>query len=106
MNICNRYSIIGLRVLGIGRNEYLALIGELKSNSSRLFRKPNPQNILPRLPVKISIESWWKVEIGYVLETDVKYLNAQEIGVLDDLIDFGSLTAGKSDYTTIQSLYK
>lgn len=60
-------------MLGIGRNEYLALISELKTNSSRLqFRKPNPQNILPKFPARINIEPWWKVEIGYVLESDIK----------------------------------
>lgn len=60
-------------MLGIGRNEYLALISELKTNTSRIhFRKPNPQNILPKFPVHIHIEPWWKVEIGYVLETDIK----------------------------------
>lgn len=63
---------VGLRVLGIGRNEYLALISELKTNSTKLFRKPNPLNFLPKFPVRINIEPWWKVEIGYVLESDVK----------------------------------
>lgn len=65
---------IGLRVLGIGRNEYLALISEIKTNSTKLFRKPNPMNFLPKFPVRINIEPWWKVEIGYVLESDVKVL--------------------------------
>lgn len=59
-------------MLGIGRNEYLSLIGELKTNSSRLFRKPNPQTYLPKFPVRINIEPWWKVEVGYVLEADIK----------------------------------
>lgn len=70
--MCFFLSFVGLRVLGIGRNEYLALISELKTNTSRLFRKPNPQNILPKFPVQINIEPWWKAEVGYVLETDIK----------------------------------
>lgn len=75
--VCNTIFVselfVGLRVLGIGRNEYLALISELKTNTSRIqFRKPNPQSILPKFPVRIHIEPWWKVEIGYVLETDIK----------------------------------
>lgn len=61
-----------LRVLGIGRNEYLTLVSDLKTNSSKLFRKPNPLNYLPKFPVRITIEPWWKVEVGYVLETDIK----------------------------------
>lgn len=93
-------------MVGIGRNEYLALISELKTNSSKLFRKPNPLNFLPKFPIRINIEPWWKVEAGYVLETDVKFINAKEISLIDDLIDFGSVTAGKADYNVIQSLYK
>lgn len=96
----------GLRVVGIGRNEYLALISELKTNSSKLFRKPNPMSFLPKFPIRVNIEPWWKVEVGYVLETDVKFINAKEISLIDDLIDFGSITAGKADFYVIQSLYK
>lgn len=58
--------------MGIGRNEYLALVSDIKTNSSKLFRKPNPLNFLPRFPVRINIEPWWKVEVGYVLESDIK----------------------------------
>lgn len=61
-----------LRVLGIGRNEYLTLVGEVKTNSSKLFRKANPMTYLPKFPVKISIEEFWKVEVGFVLESDIK----------------------------------
>lgn len=69
-------------MLGIGRNEYLALISELKTNSTKLFRKPNPLNFLPKFPVRILIEPWWKVEIGYVLESDVKVcLTPQCLGI-------------------------
>lgn len=70
---------LGLRVLGIGRNEYLTLISELKTNSTKLFRKPNPMNFLPKFPVQINIEPWWKVEIGYVLESDVKVCSNFEL---------------------------
>lgn len=35
-----------------------------------------------------------------------QFINAQEISVIDDLIDFGSLTAGKLDHEVIQSLYR
>ncbi|XP_055387509.1 protein FAM91A1 [Condylostylus longicornis] len=95
-----------LRVLGIGRNEYLALISELKNNTSKIFRKPNPMQFLPKFPQRICIEEWWKVEVGYVLETDIKYVNDMERSLIDDLIDFGSQTAGKCDYNIIHSLYR
>lgn len=117
------YKFIGLRVLGIGRNEYLALVSDIKTNSSKLFRKPNPLNYLPRFPVSINIEPWWKVEVGYVLESDIKVMicnilhtfsfiyllqlvNDAERSLIDDLIDFGSQTAGKVDYISTHSLYK
>ena len=95
-----------LRVLGIGRNEYLALVSDFKTKSSKLFRKPNPVNLLPKFPIRVNIEPWWKVEVGYVLENDIKYVNEREISLIDDLIDFGSLTAGKCDYFIVHSLYR
>jgi hypothetical protein len=58
--------------LGIGRNQYLSLISEFKTNSSKIFRKPNPLNFLPKFPVRINILEWWKVEVGFVLESDIK----------------------------------
>lgn len=93
-------------MLGIGRNEYLALIGDLKTNSSKLFRKPNPITFMPRFPIQINIEPWWKVEVGYVLETDIKLVNDEERSLIDDLIDFGSHTAGKVNYQSVCSLYR
>lgn len=39
-------------------------------------------NFLPKFPVRINIEPWWKVEIGYVLESDVKVCLIQPILVL------------------------
>ncbi|CAO1354798.1 unnamed protein product [Diamesa serratosioi] len=95
-----------LRVLGIGRNEYLSLISEVKTSSNKLFRKSNPATFLPKFPVHISIEEWWKIEVGLVLESDIKYVNIAERSVLDDLIDFGSQTAGTIDIAIVHSLYR
>lgn len=106
MKIDWKFFVVGLRVLGIGRNEYLALIGELKTNSSKLFRKPNPINYMPKFPIAVNIEPWWKVEVGYVLESDIKLVNDAERSLIDDLIDFGSHTAGKVNYHTVCSLYR
>lgn len=96
-----------LRVLAIGRNEYLFILSEMKTkNSSKLFRKQNPYQFLPKFPSKISIEEWWRVEVGLVLESDIKYVNERERAVIDDLIDFGSQTAGTIDYNVIHGLYR
>lgn len=98
-----------LRVLGIGRNEYLSLISELKTHTTRalLFTaKPNPLEFLPKFPQRIRIEPWWRVEVGFVLETDIRYVTPAERSLIDDLIDFGSQTAGKCDYQVVHSLYR
>lgn len=95
-----------LRVLGIGRNEYLALIADLKTNAPKLFRRPNPMAYLPRFPVEVTIEHWWKVEVGFVLEADIRGVSEAERALVDDLIDFGSIYAGQRDYDVIHSLYR
>ncbi|XP_017472679.1 PREDICTED: protein FAM91A1 [Rhagoletis zephyria] len=98
-----------LRVLGIGRNEYLSLISDLKTHTTRalLFSaKPNPLDFLPRFPVRIRVEPWWRIEVGYVLEADIRFVTTAERSLIDDLIDFGSQTAGKCDYSVVHSLYR
>ena len=98
-----------LRVLGIGRNEYLSLISELKTHTTRalLFTaKPNPLEFLPKFPQRIRIEPWWRVEVGFVLEADIRYVTPAERSLIDDLIDFGSQTACQCDYQVIHSLYR
>ncbi|XP_017137070.1 protein FAM91A1 [Drosophila miranda] len=98
-----------LRVLGIGRNEYLGLISNLKTHTTRtlLFSaKPNPHDFLPRVPVLVHVEPWWRIDIGFVLETDIRYVSPSERSLLDDLIDFGAQPAGKCDYHVVHSLYR
>lgn len=63
---------LGLRLLGIGRNEYIELINKSRSSKGRLFAKKNVRVLLPQVPVNIHMEPWWRVEVGLVLEEDVK----------------------------------
>ncbi|KAK9875112.1 hypothetical protein WA026_005906 [Henosepilachna vigintioctopunctata] len=83
-----------LRLLGIGRNEYIDLINQSRSNRGRLFGKRNVRILLPRVPCDIHIEPWWRVEIGLILDEDVKMVNEEELAVIDRLIDSGSQSAG------------
>lgn len=71
-----------------------------------MFRKPNPTQFLPKFPVRVNVEEWWQVEIGLVLEADIKYVNEKERAVIDDLIDFGSQFAGNIDFNVVHSLYR
>lgn len=75
-------------------------------NTSKFFRKPNPSQFLPKFPVLIHIEPWWQIEIGLVLESDIKYVSARERAVIDDLIDFGSQFAGNVEHDVVHSLYR
>ncbi|XP_055625924.1 protein FAM91A1 [Toxorhynchites rutilus septentrionalis] len=95
-----------LRVVGIGRNEYLTISSEQKTSSPKLFFKRNPYFLLPKFPRRIAIEPWWKVEVGFVLDSDVQLLGAEEIAVIDRLIDYGAQTAGSLDYEVVHSLYR
>lgn len=61
----------GLRLLGIGRNQYIDLMNQCRS-SRKLFRKKNVRDLLPLLPSDIVIEPWWMVCVGCVTEEDIK----------------------------------
>ncbi|KRT78908.1 hypothetical protein AMK59_6359, partial [Oryctes borbonicus] len=77
-----------------------------RSNKARLFGKRNVRGLLPAVPCDVHIEPWWRVEVGMVLEDDIKMVNDEELKVIDYLIDFGSQTAGELNYYIVLSLYK
>uniref|UniRef100_A0A182MIN2 Uncharacterized protein n=1 Tax=Anopheles culicifacies TaxID=139723 RepID=A0A182MIN2_9DIPT len=95
-----------LRVLGIGRNEYLSISSDLKSSSPRSFFKKNPYHFLPKFPRTVTMHPWWIVEIGHILEKDVENLSIEEINTIDQLIDCGPQTAGTLNLDTVQKLYR
>lgn len=65
----------GLRLLGIGRNEYLELVGKARSLGRR-GRYKAIRGLLPKVPLNIPMQPWWRVELGYVLEEDVKVITS------------------------------
>ncbi|XP_061720998.1 protein FAM91A1 [Cydia pomonella] len=94
-----------LRLLGIGRNEYLELVAKSRSLGRR-GRSKAIRALLPRVPLNIPMQPWWRIELGYVLEADVKPLSDQERELIDLLIDRGSQTAGTLDYNIVKTLYR
>ncbi|XP_052755797.1 protein FAM91A1 isoform X2 [Galleria mellonella] len=94
-----------LRLLGIGRNEYLELVAKARSLGRR-GRSKAIRALLPRVPLNIPMQPWWRVELGYVLEEDVKPLSESEKALIDLLIDRGSQTAGTLDYNVVKTLYR
>ncbi|XP_058058144.1 protein FAM91A1 [Anopheles bellator] len=95
-----------LRVLGVGRNEYLSISSDLKSSSPRSFFKKNPYHFLPKFPRTVTMHPWWIVEIGHILEKDVENVPIDEITMIDQLIDCGPQTAGTLNLETVQKLYR
>ncbi|KAK3880789.1 hypothetical protein Pcinc_014741 [Petrolisthes cinctipes] len=95
-----------LRLLGIGRNQYIDLMNQCRS-SRKLFRKKNVRDLLPLLPSDIVIDPWWMVCVGCVTEEDIKSLvKDREKVVIDSLIDTGPQKAGDLDREFVHSLYK
>lgn len=94
-----------LRLLGIGRNEYIDLMNQCRSGR-KLFRRKNIKDLLPVKPIDIHIEPWWIVEIGYIVEEDMKIVSQAEKEIIDRIIDYGKQRAGDLDYNLVHSLYK
>jgi hypothetical protein len=62
----------GVRLLGIGRNQYIDLMNQSRS-SRRLFRRnKNVRELLPIHPVNFHIEPWFLISDGCILENDIR----------------------------------
>lgn len=61
-----------VRLLGIGRNQYIDLMNQSRS-SRRLFRRlKNVRELLPIHPVEFFVEPWYLLCDGCIVESDVK----------------------------------
>lgn len=95
-----------LRLLGIGRNQYIDLMNQCRS-SKKFFRKKNPRELLPVQPVEsLQIEPWWTMCTGYITEEDIKLCSVREKNIIDNIIDNGPKTAGEFDYDALHSIYR
>ena len=65
---------LGLRLLGIGRNQYIDLMNSNRSSRKfGFFRKKGNVDLLPTKPVEnVIINPWWILQVGYVTEEDIK----------------------------------
>ncbi|XP_063725172.1 LOW QUALITY PROTEIN: protein FAM91A1-like [Symsagittifera roscoffensis] len=98
-----------LRVLGIGRNQYIDLMNQsrLQKNSSlqKFFKKKAISDLLPKEPIKIKIENWWRVRLATVTETDVLRSTPEEKELIDFLVANKRHLAGKLDLRLLRNLY-
>jgi hypothetical protein len=103
-----------LRLLGIGRNQYIDIINKYRSSSNNRLRtiglggKRKPvRTLLPTQPISIVIEPWWLINVGCVTDDDVKLLSTEEKIIIDRLIDNQNATvAGLLNNSCVHSLYK
>ncbi|XP_077496728.1 protein FAM91A1 [Amblyomma americanum] len=96
-----------LRLLGIGRNQYIDLMNRCRS-SKKFFtvRRKSVRDLLPSKPVSdMPIEPWWYINVGYVTEDDIKVVSASEKAVIDKVIDDGPQKAGTLKAEDVRSLY-
>ncbi|KAG1653085.1 Protein FAM91A1 [Nymphon striatum] len=94
-----------LRLLGIGRNQYIELMNQCRA-SKRFFRRKSLRELLPIRPVDdLCIEPWWLVHPGYITEDDMKMVTPSEKILVDSLIDEGSKQSGDYNYQDLLNLY-
>ncbi|XP_059163010.1 protein FAM91A1-like [Physella acuta] len=95
-----------LRLLGIGRNQYIDLMNQCRS-SKKFFRKRPVKELLPSQPIEgVSIDAWWIVQVGYITEDDIRMCTTAEKKVIDTVIDAGPQIAGEMDKEVVNSLYR
>lgn len=97
-----------LRLLGIGRNQYIDLMNQCRS-SKKFFgvRRKTIRELLPPKPVPtLQIEPWWIVYVGYVTEDDIKVIPDSEKVIIDKIIDYGVQKAGDLDAKDVKGLYR
>ncbi|XP_078123234.1 protein FAM91A1 isoform X3 [Sander vitreus] len=93
-----------LRLLGIGRNQYIDLMNQCRS-SKKFFRRKSARDLLPAKPVEISVEPWWMAHTGYITEDDIRICSPGEKKAIDKMIDSGPQLAGSTEYNVVLSLY-
>ncbi|XP_078542923.1 protein FAM91A1 [Lissotriton helveticus] len=93
-----------LRLLGIGRNQYIDLMNQCRS-SKKFFRRKTARDLLPVKPVDIAVEPWWVVQAGYITEDDIRICSTPEKKAIDKIIDKGPQLAGSLEHSVVHSLY-
>lgn len=80
-----------LRLLGIGRNQYIDIMNELRSTYRKFLGigiKRSARSLLPNNPNKdVPIEPWWFINAGYITEDDVRSMvTPAERSIIDRLV--------------------
>ena len=99
-----------LRLLGIGRNQYIDLMNQSRLHKSSSFQKflkrRSVVDLLPSNPIEIKILPWWRVNLSIITEIDVTKSSEGEKNMIDFLIEHKRHVAGKLDLDILKSLHK
>eukprot|EP01135_Chromosphaera_perkinsii_P008465 Nk52_evm33s1360 gene=Nk52_evmTU33s1360 len=100
-----------LRLLGIGRNQYIDMMNQSKSKGWKWgklgskFKKAQIKELLPSKPVNVNIEYWWTATVGYVTEDDIARCSTLEHQIIDLLIDNGPTPCYRLNKKKLCELY-
>ncbi|KAI3382646.1 hypothetical protein SNEBB_005389 [Seison nebaliae] len=76
-----------LRLLGIGRNEYMDIMHRYRSSKS-ILRKKHPSSFLPEFPLtSIHLEPWWTVHCGHIIDEDINLCTSEQKNLIDHIVD-------------------
>jgi hypothetical protein len=97
----------GIRILGIGRNQYIDIMNKWRTRSSWLLKKKENaiKELLPTVAVRSEIDYWWQICVGFVSEEDIRNSSELEHATIDLLIDRGPRQTGELDKEIVQSLH-
>ncbi len=101
-----------IRLLGIGRNQYIDIMNKYRSSNRTVrlgFSRRKPvTTLLPTQPIDtFVIENWWLINVGCISEDDVKILSEDEKIMIDCLIDsVNPIEAGELKFRVVHSLYR
>ncbi|EGC40619.1 hypothetical protein DICPUDRAFT_146568 [Dictyostelium purpureum] len=75
-----------LRVLEIGRNQFIDLMNKCRSKGN-LFKKKKDviRGLLPQKSLEKNIDYWWIIKYGHPNQDEERNLSSQELEIIDDL---------------------
>ena len=96
-----------LRLIGIGRNQYIELMNSCRSNKRFGIFKKSAKELLPTKPVEnVTFLPWWYIQVAYITEEDMKSaVDKAEHCLIDQIIDDGSGPVGYLNYQTVKQLF-
>eukprot|EP01116_Phalansterium_solitarium_P011294 TRINITY_DN26928_c0_g1_i1.p1 TRINITY_DN26928_c0_g1~~TRINITY_DN26928_c0_g1_i1.p1 ORF type:complete len:757 (+),score=190.56 TRINITY_DN26928_c0_g1_i1:84-2354(+) len=95
-----------VRLLGIGRNEFIDTMNKCRSMGWMWKKKKNGIfELLPQFARPISIEHWWLVCLGFVTDDDARRCSDAERAIIDALHHSGPRQAGEFDRASVVALH-